>query len=1147
MTCATCGATAAADQRFCGQCGTPLVVVCSQCGTENPPGHRFCGSCGSALGTGEAPRPEPEIATERRVVSVLFVDLVGFTSFSEGRDPEDVRALITEYFDVAKEVVDHFGGTVDKFIGDAVMAWWGARTSNEDDAERAVRSALEIVDRVRALGERLGIPDLAARAGVMTGEASVGPGGNEKGLLLGDLVNSASRVQSLAEPGTVLVGDTTGSLVRTAIELVGAGTHVVKGKEEPITVFAATRVLSERGGAGRADVLEPPFVGRDPELRLIKEALHAAGRDRRARLVSLVGQGGIGKSRLIWEFLKYVDGIAETVYWHEGRSPSYGDGLSLWALAEMIRQRADVTETDDEATTADRLDAMLDDFLGDDDRRGWVRERLGALLGLGDTIGRERTELFAAARALFEAISRRGTAVLVFEDLQWADAGMLEFIEELPDWSQDHPILVITAARPDLLERRPDWGSGRRGFASVYISPLTDAEMALLIEGAVPGIPAEAVASITAAAGGVPLFAVETLRMLLGDGRLSMQGGTATIEGDLTALEVPSSVQAVIAARLDRLPPEEREVARDAAVLGHSFTLAGLTALRDEDADKVERRLAGLVRHEILELIRDSRSPERGQYQWVQGLLREVAYGRIARTDRFELHLRAARYFQGLDDPELAPVAAAHYLSAREVAPQGVDIDVETHEAIAAAIDRARTLHAHEQVIELADRALQVVDGEQAVPLWDAAILAASRASDDAAVERLTSAFLEYAAGVDDPAVLHRAMAAAAAAYNTVYRADRVIAIVGPHVEAHPDLADDPDLTRAAVELARSYMLTGDWESEGKAGRLADAALGAAEKLTLLDAVASAMISIGTSIAHDRPRQGVALIKGGIDICERHGYIDTKLRGLINLGYASIDVEEGRHASEQAFTEAKRVGDRGHATFVAGNLIGAYDYFMMYDELEEVLFDPVLADTQTDRAGRAASLAGLLYARGDASGAREALEGARAALQDVSDAQTALNVERSEATISVMEGDPGTTFATGVRHFEETPFAPHISAALAVDGAIHLGDEASLRRALAYEESLPSSPFTEPARTRATIVLMLLDGDVDGAVEIADRSLARLSEDRMRTDELYLCAALVRHLPPGPLRDGYADRGRSLCEASGAPGLAAWIDRLSAG
>ncbi len=517
MNCANCGTAAQEGQRFCGNCGNSLTKDCSNCRAENPPEHRFCGSCGTALTDVES-TSGTTIAVERRVVSVLFVDLVGFTTLSENRDSEDVRDLITEYFDVAKEVVDHFGGTVDKFIGDAVMAWWGAETSNEDDAERAVRSALEIVDRVSVLGEKHAIEDLTARAGVMTGQASVGPGGNEKGLLLGDMVNAASRLQSLAEPGTVYIGETTADLVRTAIDLTPEGTHEVKGKEEPITAHRATRVLAERGGAGKTDVLEPPFIARASELRLLKDSLHATGREQRSRLVSLVGQGGIGKSRLVWEFLKYVDGIAEVVYWHQGRSPSYGNGPSLWALGEMIRRRAGITEADDDETTKARLDEMVAEFIADVDQGEWVRERLATLLGIGDSIGSERTELFAAARALFESVSERGTTVLVFEDLQWADPGLLEFIEDLPDWSQNYPILVVTATRPDLLDRRPDWGSGRRGFASIYLPPLTDHEMGELVRGSVPGIPDEAVDAITAAAGGVPLFAVETLRMLLGDG-----------------------------------------------------------------------------------------------------------------------------------------------------------------------------------------------------------------------------------------------------------------------------------------------------------------------------------------------------------------------------------------------------------------------------------------------------------------------------------------------------------------------------------------------------------------------------------------------------------------------------------------------------
>jgi len=901
-TCANCGTVAQPSQRFCGRCGTSLARDCPNCGAENPPDHRFCGTCGTPLPE-SVETAEQVTAVERRVVSVLFVDLVGFTTLSEGRDSEDVRNLITDYFDEAKDVVDHFGGTVDKFIGDAVMAWWGAETSNEDDAERAVRSALEIVDRVGQLGEAHGIADLAARAGVMTGQASVGPGGNEKGLLLGDMVNATSRLQSIAEPGAVYIGDTTARLVQTAIEVTPAGTHEVKGKEEPIVAHRATRVLAERGGAGKADVLEPPFVGRDSELRLLKDSLHDTGRERRARLVSLVGQGGIGKSRLVWEFLKYVDGIAEVVYWHQGRSPSYGNGLSLWALGEMVRQRAGVTELDDDATTASRLDEMVAEFIEGPDQQNWVRERLATLLGIGDSIGSERTELFAAVRALFEAIATRGTTVLVFEDLQWADHGLLEFIEELPDWSQRHPILVVTVTRPDLLDHRPDWGSGRRGFASTYLPPLTEDEMDELVRGAVPGIPDRAVDAITASAGGVPLFAVETLRMLLGDGRLIASSEGVRVEGDLGDLEIPSTVQAVIAARLDRLPPEERELARDAAVLGQSLTIEALAALRDEEPDKVERRLSGLVRREILAMVRDPRSPERGQYHWVQSLLREVAYARVSKSDRHDLHLRAARFLRDLDDPELAPVAASHYVSARETAPGDVaELDAELEEALDAAMERALLLHAHEQVISLSRMALDVVSPERAAYLHATAARAAMRISDEGEADRHVDVLMALATQSEDPALLHLAMALTAEVYNGFRQADKVLDVVSPHIDAHPHLDSDPNLTRAAAQLARARLLSGDDSQEAIA--LVDRTLGAAEKHGLLEDVASTMTTLGTALSGERPHQGVALIKGAIEICEEHGFMDEMLRGLINLGYASPDLDIIIEATKRCYEEA---------------------------------------------------------------------------------------------------------------------------------------------------------------------------------------------------------------------------------------------------
>ncbi len=1077
------------------------------------------------------------------MVSVLFVDLVGFTSLSEGLDSEDVRALITEYFDVAKEVVDHFGGTIDKFIGDAVMAWWGAETSNEDDAERAVRSALEIVDRVSALGESRDIPDLAARAGVMTGEASVGPGGNEKGLLLGDMVNATSRLQSIAQPGAVYVGETTATLVRTAIDITPAGTHSVKGKQEPIVAYRAGRVLAERGGGGKADVLEPPFVGRDYELRLLKDSLHATGRENRSRLVSLVGQGGIGKSRLVWEFLKYVDGIAEVVYWHEGRSPSYGNGVSLWALGEIIRQRAGVTEVDDDETTATRLDEMVAQFIDSPDQRAWVRERLATLLGLGDSIGTERTELFAAARALFEAIATRGTVVLVFEDLQWADPGLLEFIEDLPDWSQDHPILVVTASRPDLLDHRPDWGSGRRGFASVYLGPLTADEVSELVRGAVPGIPDEVLEAITASAGGVPLFAVETLRMLLGDGRLVMRDTTVTVEGDLTALEVPSTVQAVIAARLDRLPPEERDLARDAAVLGQSFTVAALTALRDEDADKVERRLAGLVRHEILEMVRDPRSPERGQYQWVQSLLREVAYGRISRGDRHELHLLAARYFGDLGDPELSPVTASHFVSAREMASGSTsDLDAELAEALDAALQRSLLLHAHEQVISLAEMALDVVAEAQATSLHATAARAATRISDETTAARHVDSLMEISQASGDPTLLHLAMSVTGDVYNGSRRADRVIEVVRPHIDAHPDLEVDPNLTNAAAELARAYLLSGE---DDKVVALADKALGAAELHGLLEVVAGTMTTLGTALSADRPHQGVALIKGAIEICEEHGFTDTKLRSLINLGYAAPDLETSIEASERAYREARRVGDRNYAAYVAGNLYGAYSFVLRLDEAEELL-DESLTATDADRIGVLINRSSILYRRGREEEGRALVVEAEALLDRVSDVQVRLAVERGKGSLALLDGDPRTCFEIYRRHFKETPFAPTVSLAGMADGAVFSGDPVAMAEVLDLIETQPKSVFLESTRERTLAAADLVADDVEAGIERLDAIIASNITAGFKTDEVMAAAVGTALLPDGAERSRFAEHGRVVAEAVGAPGLSAWIDRLAA-
>jgi class 3 adenylate cyclase len=401
-------------RKFCGECGAPLTLVCGSCGASNTPGVKFCGECGTALAANTptaapaaaqavADGSQPEPTAERRLVSVLFADLVGFTTLSESRDAEVVRDLLARYFEAATQVIGAYGGTVEKFIGDAVMAVWGAPTAHEDDAERAVRAALDVVEAVRAMGGELGA-DLSARAGVLTGEAAVTLGATNQGMVAGDLVNTASRLQSVAPPGAVLVGEATYQAANSAITFEPAGQQVLKGKTAPVPAYRALRVVARRGGAGRSEHLEAPFVGRASELRMLKDFHTATGAERRSRLVSIIGQGGIGKSRLVWEFLKYLDGVTEVVYWHQGRSPAYGEGISFWALAEMVRGRSGISEGDDPGSARAKLTTTLDEWLTDESERRWIEPRLLQLLGLEAGDGAEPTEresLFAAWRVFF--------------------------------------------------------------------------------------------------------------------------------------------------------------------------------------------------------------------------------------------------------------------------------------------------------------------------------------------------------------------------------------------------------------------------------------------------------------------------------------------------------------------------------------------------------------------------------------------------------------------------------------------------------------------------------------------------------------------------------------------------------------------------
>jgi class 3 adenylate cyclase len=387
--------------------------------------------------------------TERRLVSVLFADLVGFTTLSERLDPEDVRELLTRYSETFGPLIARYGGTVEKFIGDAVMAVWGAPAAREDDAERAVRTALDLADAVPALGQDMGISDLSARVGVATGEAAVTIGATNQAMVAGDLVNTASRIQGVAPPGSVFVAESTKRATEAAIVYEDMGPKQLKGKAQPLRLSRAIRVIGLKKGALRSSRLEPPFVG-DAMLRLIKEQFHASSEECKARLISVTGDAGMGKSRLEWEFRKYLDGLADPPLWHRGRCLPYGDGVTYAALAEMVRRRAGIAEGEDRATALPKLESALELYLPDGDERQRVMPRLAHLVGFEDRAASNPQDLFSAWRRFFEGLAEHSPTVMIFEDLHWADAALLEFINHLMDWSRNYRLFVLTLARPEL-------------------------------------------------------------------------------------------------------------------------------------------------------------------------------------------------------------------------------------------------------------------------------------------------------------------------------------------------------------------------------------------------------------------------------------------------------------------------------------------------------------------------------------------------------------------------------------------------------------------------------------------------------------------------------------------------------------------------
>jgi class 3 adenylate cyclase/tetratricopeptide (TPR) repeat protein len=883
------------------------MPVCGECGQENPEGARFCNACAAPLATEHAIARE-----ERKVVTVFFADLVGFTGRAEQLDPEDVRAMLSPYYGRLRSEIERFGGTVEKFIGDAVMAVFGAPIAHEDDPERAVRAALAVREAILELNEADPALDLHVRIAVNTGEAVVALGARPsegEGMVAGDVVNTAARLQAAAPVDGILVGETTYRATERTIEYGEAEPVGAKGKSEPIPVWEALAARARYG----VDVQQSggaALVGRSEELDMLSDALGRARRQRTPQLLTLVGVPGIGKSRLVWELGQAVDADPDLiVFWRQGRSLPYGEGVAFWAVAEMVKAQAAILETDPAEVAENKLRETVADLVPDPAGARWIETHLRPLVGLSgeaDVGGDRREEAFGAWRRFFEALAERRPLVLVFEDLHWADDNLLDFVDYLVDWVTDSPLLVIGTARPELLERRPGWGGGKPNAATVSLSPLSDEDiarlLASLLEQAV--MPAETQAPLLARAGGNPLYAEEYARMV------SERGVAPTEDSPL-----PENVQGIVAARLDALSVEDKALIQDAAVLGKVFWSGALAAMNGLQRWTIEESLHRLERKEFVRREKRSSVATETEYAFRHVLVRDVAYGQVPRALRAEKHRLVAEWIEALsaDREDRAEMLAHHYLSALEFA-RAAGQDVESIAERARVALREAGDHAYELNAFMAAAAFY----REAAELWPQGdpgrgqlLLRYGRTlflADPASV--LTDVLLEardllLASG-------ERAEAAEAevtiADFNWAVKAERGLA--NPHLERAAALIDDADPSRSKAfvlsELARFAML-GD--ADAKAVELAREAIAMAEQLGFDEIRGRALNFLGVSAVKLGNLEGLTDIERSIELTSESP--GERLRGFINLASMLGELGEltrSMELHEQGLREAEQTG-----------------------------------------------------------------------------------------------------------------------------------------------------------------------------------------------------------------------------------------------
>jgi class 3 adenylate cyclase/tetratricopeptide (TPR) repeat protein len=936
MTCPQCGVLAAEGARFCASCGSALAPVCPSCGSEVADDARFCASCGTPLRLVE---PALSAGEELKVISVLFCDLVGFTSHAERTDPESVRERLTVYHAGVRADVERFGGRVEKLMGDGVFAVFGSPVVHEDDPERAVRAALRIQESIHELNAANPDLSLAARVAVTTGEAilQLSDTPDREGII-GDVVNTASRLQGEAPVGAVVVDERTYMALRDIVEFVPLDRVEVKGKTGSLALWRAIAARSRFGVA--VDVAgSDVFVGRSHELNLLTEALRRTEGQSSAQLVTIVGEPGVGKSRLVHELYRWVDDRPDLVWWRQGRCLPYGDGITFWALGEIVKSQAGILEAEPPADVAAKLQTTVSSVIEDKTEAEWVRSRLAPLVGLPGT-GAERDELFGAWHRFIEALASRRPLVLVIEDIHWAHEAMFDFLEYVLDWSRDLPILLVCTARSDLYTERPEWGGGRRDAVTIGLTALDQRETMELVTALSKRavMPAEAQHALLERSGGNPLYVTEYVRLASERGMLDRLG-----EADLP---LPDTIQALIAARLDLMSPEDKAIVQAGAVIGKVFWTGALAFLRGVDIDFARLALRRMSQRELIRPVRRSSMLGQEEHSFVHVLARDVAYGQIPRSERASLHLAAARWLEAKAEDRLIDVAeqlAHHYSTAVRLHPStDRDVKERAFRFVMMAAERAENLDAR-QAVAFYRSALEFADD----PADRGSALLGIGKNDfndiDAGIRVTDEAYAEFVAAGNQEGQVD---ALALRSSIEWYRGDGEVAqrTSDEVLRLAEDMAPSQALAEALVSVAARYQLAG---MEEEALETVERATAVAQSVGSTYVYARALVIRGSSLVQLGDFRGQADVEEGLRIfldLNRSQEVMSAYNNHATFLIAAGDVRRGREIIDEAIAFGTARSLSAHVDWSKATKCEALFPMGNWDELESIVSDLLASD-----------------------------------------------------------------------------------------------------------------------------------------------------------------------------------------------------------